>query len=107
MPDFQVRTATQADRLVVTLAGECDMRGRDELTSTLLAAVDAAPLVVVDLAALRFMDSSGLHALVTAFEAARERGRHLYAVNASGSVATVLEMTGVLGLLQMPGTVDG
>ncbi|MFF5219301.1 STAS domain-containing protein [Micromonospora sp. NPDC000442] len=102
MSDFQVRTATEADRIVVSVAGECDLRHRDELSALLHTAVQATSLVVVDLAAVRFLDSSGLHALVTARQAARQRAGNVYVVNATGTVARVLEMTGLLPLLQPP-----
>jgi anti-anti-sigma factor len=102
MSGFEVTTSGGADRAVVALAGECDLTVRDELTSVLLAAVDKAPVVMVDLAALSFLDSSGIHALVTAYHAARDGGRALYAVNATGVVAHVLELTGVGELLSPP-----
>jgi anti-anti-sigma factor len=74
MASFEVRTSTGPGRVVVTLTGECDLGVHDELMSVLRAAVDAAPLVVVDLAGLEFLDSSGLHDLVTAHHAARVHG---------------------------------
>jgi anti-sigma B factor antagonist len=68
----------------------------------LLDAVDDAAMVYVDLAALRFLDSSGLHALVTAYQTAQQRGGQLYLVNATGAVATLLDVTGVGELLRPP-----
>lgn len=102
MAGFEVTTSGGADQAVVALAGECDLTVRDELTAVLLAAVDRAPLVLVDLAALTFLDSSGIHALVTAYHAAQDGGRALYAVNATGMVAHVLDLTGVGELLTPP-----
>jgi anti-sigma B factor antagonist len=102
MRDFEVRTAAEAGRTVVSLAGECDLGRRDELASALLTAVAGAEVVYVDLDALRFLDSSGLQTLVTAHQSASERGGHLYLVNASGAVATVLDVTGVGDLLRPP-----
>ena len=105
-PDFAAHTTHESSGCVVSLAGECDLRSRDELTAVLLAAVRSAPLVVVDLAAVRFFDSSGLHALVTAHHAARQRAGSLFIVNTTASVATVLEITGLMELLRRPAT-DG
>jgi anti-sigma B factor antagonist len=104
---LDVTTATVAGRTVVALAGECDLGSREELTSVLLAAVEGAPVVFVDLDALRFLDSSGLHALVTGHHAARRRGGHLYLVNATGAVAMLLDLTGVGELLRPPADEDG
>jgi anti-sigma B factor antagonist len=102
MAEFEAATSDGSDRVVVTLAGECDLTVADELTTVLLAAVERAPVVVVDLAALSFLDSSGIHALVTAYHASRDGGGAIYAVNAAGVVAHVLELTGVGELLAPP-----
>ncbi|MET8231730.1 STAS domain-containing protein [Micromonospora sp. NPDC005298] len=102
MPHFEARTSTAPGRIVVTLTGECDLAARDELTSVLASAVRGAPVVVVDVGGLRFLDSTGLHTLVTAHRSAHADGRRLYAVNADGPVATVLDITGVGHLLSPP-----
>lgn len=101
---FEVKTSAEDGRAVVTLAGECDLTVRDALTTALLAAVDSAPVIVVDLAELRFIDSSGVHSLITGHHAAQRQGRRLQVVNARGTVARVLEMTGVSELLAPPVT---
>lgn len=102
MPDFEVHTVHDADTIVVALAGDCDLRSRDEMTAALLAAAQTGRTVTVDLARVSFLDSSGLHALVRAHHAAVERAGALYVVNATGTVATVLEITGILTLLRHP-----
>jgi len=106
MPDFEVSSARSGDRMVVALAGDFDLRSRDELRAALFSAVEVAPQVLVDLTAVRFLDSSGLHALVSAHQTAQERGRALYAANATGSVATILRITGIIDLLRPPGEGD-
>jgi anti-sigma B factor antagonist len=103
MASFEATTSAQPGRVVVTLAGECDMAVRDQFASVLLTAVEGAPVVVVDLARLDFLDSSGLHGLVTAHHAARARNGRVVVVNASGVVADVLDVTGVGELLRDEG----
>jgi anti-sigma B factor antagonist len=102
MSGFEAHTVRDADALVVALAGDCDLHTRDEMTATLLDAVRSGDTVTVDLSGVRFLDSSGLHALVTAYHAALERAGNLYVVNATGTVETVLAITGILELLQRP-----
>ncbi|BBH70787.1 hypothetical protein ACTI_74720 [Actinoplanes sp. OR16] len=102
MSDFWINASRETGRIVVSVAGECDLRHRDEMTTALREAVRDAPEVVVDLGAVRFLDSSGLHALVSASQAARRRDGIVYVVNATGTVAMVLEMTGVLRMLRPP-----
>jgi anti-anti-sigma factor len=102
---FEVTTSDEPGRVRVALAGECDLAVSDRLTAALLAAVRQAPVVVVDLAALDFLDSSGVHCLVTAHHAALARGGRVEVVNQAGSVATVLDLTGVGPLLSANGAV--
>ena len=106
MSGFEVETSTEGDRAIVMLAGECDLTTRVGLSSVLLDAVARASDVVVDLAAVTFLDSSGIHELVAAHHAARERGGRLYVRNAVGVAATVLELTGVGRLLSRPAVGD-
>jgi anti-sigma B factor antagonist len=102
MGRFEARRSARSDAAVVALAGECDMSVCDELTSVLLAAVAECRVVVVDLAGLTFLDSSGIHALVMAHQAALREGGGLYAVGAAGVVADLLDLTGVADLLRAP-----
>ncbi|MDG4824756.1 STAS domain-containing protein [Asanoa sp. WMMD1127] len=99
---FETRTFAEPGRTVVAVSGECDLTVRDQFTSVLVGAVDQAAVVVVDLADLRFMDSSGVHGLVVGHHAARDKGRRLYVVNAAGEVARVLALTGLADLLRPP-----
>jgi anti-anti-sigma factor len=107
MARFEATTSDEAGRVRVSLAGECDLEVRDELTEALLAAVRRAPVVVVDVGGLDFLDSSGVHGLVVAHHAAQSSGRKLFVVNPTGAVATVLDLTGVGALLQPPGNTFG
>jgi anti-sigma B factor antagonist len=108
MARFEAVTSVGDGQAAVTLSGECDLSAREEFMAVLMGAVDAAPLVLVDLGAVTFLDSSGVHALVTAYRAALDRGRRLNIVNASGMVAHVLAITGVGGLLSpQDGARDG
>ena len=106
MAQFEARTSAEGDRVVVALSGECDLAVEAEMTKTLLDAIELARPVVVDLGGLAFMDSSGIHGLVTAHRAAQERGGHVYVVNATGVVKNVLDVTGVADLLRPPATGD-
>ncbi len=104
MKAFEARTTAEPTtaepaHTVVLLSGDCDLSVRDRMTAVLLAAVDDAPVVAVDLAGVTFMDSSGLHALVTAHHSAQRRGRRLYVRGATGVVGALLHLTGLAGVL--------
>jgi anti-sigma B factor antagonist len=102
---FEVRADPGPDGVVVVHAsGEVDMTVSALLERTLLDAVrqDGARQVLVDLAGLRFLDSSGVHALVRGYQAANDAGNVLVVRNATGVVARVLYITGVAEALGLP-----
>ena len=104
MASFAATTSDGPGHVRVALAGDCDLAVRDQLSEVLLTAVHRSGTVLVDLAAVEFLDSSGLHSLVAAHRAAVERGGRLYVENPTGSVAAVLDLTGVAGLLSRTGS---
>lgn len=93
---------------VVVVAGEIDLAVRDDLLNTLREAIRRAEVtrVVVDLSGVSFMDSSGLHVLLTARETAHGSGVGFDVVGATGLARRVLEVTGVLQLLTGEPEVD-
>ena len=102
---FEVRTETSDDGAVVVKAvGEVDMTVSATLERALLdAAKRHTPgQVVVDFGNLRFLDSSGVHALVRGYHAVNDAGGTFTVRNASGVVARVLYITGVAEALGMP-----
>lgn len=86
---------------VVALSGEIDLSVRDDLLNTLCStiATAGATRVVVDLAQVSFMDSTGLHVLIAARERALGSGVAFQVVGAAGIVLRVLEVTGLQKLL--------
>ncbi|BBH68876.1 hypothetical protein ACTI_55610 [Actinoplanes sp. OR16] len=102
MAKFEARTSAEPGRVTVTLSGECDLSAREHLTSVLLDALSRAKAVFVDMALLTFLDSSGVHSLITAHHAAKHTGARVYIVGAGGPVAAVLDLTGVGDLLRAP-----
>jgi anti-anti-sigma factor len=102
MAQFAAETTEQDGLVRVALAGECDLAVCAQLDEVLSEALNRATVVVVDLSRLMFLDSSGVHGLIVAHHAARQRGGRLVAVNARGAVATVLDLTGVGKLLGPP-----
>ena len=102
---FEVRTDTADDGgvVVVRAAGEVDMTVSPTFERSLLEAATTSEgrTVVVDLESLRFLDSSGVHALVKGYHAATAAGGSLTVRGATGVVARVLYITGVAEALGM------
>jgi anti-sigma B factor antagonist len=97
MPDdvFKSSVSQEEHRTVVTLEGELDAASSDELTQVLEDVVRNGPRrVVVDLAGVTFMDSSGLRCLLHGADHATSHDTTLVVERASGIVRRVLELTG-------------
>jgi anti-sigma B factor antagonist len=97
MTDGAARTAP----VVVVLPAEIDVTNSDQVREQLIAAfAPDVDLVIADLTSTGFCDSSGVHALMHAYERAAARDIRLWlAVPEAGSVRRVLELTGVGGLM--------
>jgi anti-sigma B factor antagonist len=94
---LKIHTEAHGDTLRVTLAGEFDLTAIDEFRHQ----IEHAPIewqhVEIDLRDVVFMDSSGLQALVSLNNRARERGLDLTLVRPSQPVARLLALTGLDG----------
>jgi anti-anti-sigma factor len=93
---FAVDVEPDRDRVIVRLIGELDLVEAPRLAEVLDDLLRVGfKRVAVDLRALSFLDSSGLHALLTAREAAHACGAQLALVRGPGAVHRVFEVTGM------------
>jgi stage II sporulation protein AA (anti-sigma F factor antagonist) len=90
------------DRTVeVSLQGELDLASAPRLEERMVAIDDDDPVrVLIDLAGLKFIDSTGLRVLLLADARARERGYELLLRAGGETVQRVFEMTGALDVLR-------
>lgn len=81
---------------LITLAGEADVTGSDMLHAVLDSQIGKGPaLLIIEMSALRFMDSAALQAILRAHLLLGKEGRRLVLVNPHDTVARVLQMTEV------------
>lgn len=83
--------------IVVALPAEIDVTNSEEVYEQLVAAfAPGVGTVIADMTSTAFCDSSGVHAIMHAYESADTRGgRMLLAVSPTTSVRRVLELIGV------------
>lgn len=93
MPDRLEITGPQAG--VVTLRGEIDAHSSPRFAAWFDALPTGTADIVVDMAEVTFMDSSGLRVLLDVQERAAEASRQLILLRPSDSVIRLLEVSGL------------
>lgn len=89
-------TRREQDRVVLRLTGELDLASAPILERALEGEdVTGAPLVVLDLDGLEFVDSTGLRAILLAHSGSSARGREFAITPGSPQVQRLLSITSV------------
>lgn len=102
MTGFSVDVARNGEGALLTAHGELDLAASEAAASDLQEVEDSGVgTIVVDLADVGFIDSSGLRVLLEAAERARGLGRRFVVARPSGQVGKVLDMTGSDSLLEI------
>ena len=104
--DLRLRTRPapgQTERAtVVEVAGELDLHSAPQLRAEIGRTLEnKPPHIVVDLAGVTFLDSTGVGVLVGALKRAREAEIALDFCNAQPRVRRVFEITGLIGALPL------
>ena len=88
----QCSTEQQGDWAVVKLGGEVDLSWSQQARKAVLDALAKSQKVAVHLAAVSYIDSSGIAALVEGFQNARGKGQTFVLVAVSEPVLAVLKL---------------
>lgn len=94
---FAAEVIDEGARRRIRLVGELDIAATTDLAERLTSV--AAPVIEVDLSDLRFVDGTGLTALLTAKRKAEAAGRRFRMTGAHGIVRRVFDVTGLSGEL--------
>jgi anti-anti-sigma factor len=97
---FQAETNHLDGLVVVALSGDLDLAARPVLRSVLNSHLDDDRDLVLDLARVTFMDSSGLEMLLAAHAELRP-GRRIVLRHVQERVHRVLDLTGTLELFSL------
>jgi anti-sigma B factor antagonist len=93
---FSVEAQSEGPECVVSVSGELDLAAASSLESELDRVLQSeVTRIVLDLAGLEFIDSTGLSVLVRAQQRAHESGRELGLVNPGQQVERLLSLTGL------------
>ena len=98
---------TTGEFSIVRLPDELDLAVSSEVVERLLSTINRrGPHLVVDARDVRFMDSSGLNALIRAGERAKAMGGSLHLVAAGRRMRRLLEITRLERKLHRVDTID-
>ena len=89
---MELSIVEEGDIAVVTLNGDLDLEHSNRMRQNLLDILGKARAVIVDLAGVTMIDSSGIASLLEAFQTARKRGKGFVLAGAGGSVIKVLKL---------------
>lgn len=92
---FTISETERSDARVIAISGELDVATVASLRQLLLQRNGKHRLVVVDLTAVSFIDSTGLSALILGQRQQHEHGADLSLVGLQPQVEKVLEVTGL------------
>ena len=96
---LSISSRSDGDRSVIDVGGEIDVHTCSELEEAVRAAYAAGgSRVVLDVAGVGFIDSSGLRSLITLQQEAAAQGGGLQLRSPSRPVVRLLEVTGLTGM---------
>ena len=84
----------------MSLSGELDLSNVLCVEEELRKVEDRKPAMVLDLSALRFIDSTGLRLIVSAHQRARKQGRRLKIVQGGDAVRRLFRLSGLESRLE-------
>ena len=106
MAGVDLSTREGDGQVVVALRGQLDMAEAASVAVALAAVAASEPQIIVDLAALEFIDSSGVAALVRGRNLARRAGGELLLAAPQQQVLRVLTLTRLIDVFPVHATVD-
>jgi anti-sigma B factor antagonist len=101
--DHFILRESQSDGVAqLHLGGELDLAAKSAINDVVSRRLADAAItrLVIDLAGVTFIDSSGIGTLIGCRNLADHAGKTLQAIGAQGRVARVLDLTGVRDLLR-------
>jgi len=90
---FSAHVERRSDAAVVAMHGDLDIATEAQATAQLEQAMAGCSVLVADLRALAFLDSTGVRVLLSTHLRAQERGLRFGVVRGDGMVARLLEVT--------------
>jgi len=100
---LQISTRQAGSAIVVDVVGDIDLYNSPEVRKTLLMALreKRAPRVVVNLTAVKYIDSSGVASLVEGLKISRDLGSRFVLYGLSPAAREVLELSRLIKVFEV------
>jgi len=92
---------TSENTRIVDITGDVDLRGTPQLRKLLFEALKESPKVVINLTGIRYIDSSGIAALIEALNESKRLKRQFVLFGMNRRVHEVFKLTHVHPLFQI------
>lgn len=97
---FRITTSEHGATSTIQFEGEWDLAQRAATTDAIARALDRRPAcLLLDLSRLSFIDSCGVHILISTHRRCAEQGAHLVVIPGSRAVQRVFEICGLTEVL--------
>lgn len=98
--DWNIKTDEPGLRVEIRLAGDCDLYSAPAFAKWALDGIEKGWRdIIVDFSELRYLDSTGVGALIRVLQALKRKGGSMISRGLKGPPRKVLEMSNILGLL--------
>lgn len=105
--EIAYRPGHRTDQIVVIPTGDLDLYASVGFCNAVIARLESGtPRMVIDLAGVRYLDSSGVGALIRLLQRARSLGGEVRVANLTGTPKKVLEMSNIISLLKQAPDVE-
>jgi len=101
---MNVETRTRDGVRIVDVSGDVDLKGSPVLRKTLFGALKEAPKVALNLAAIRYIDSSGIAVMIEGLKEAQRLNRDFVLFGMSPAVLDVFKLTHVIRIFRVAET---
>ena len=100
---IQLTQETRSEWCVVGIRGRADAEAADQIEQALRTAVENHAKVAADFAAVDYISSAGLRAVLQAARAAQTRNSEFAVCGLTGAVKRVFDMSGMQHILRIEG----
>jgi len=99
--EISYKPGNRPDQIVVIPTGDLDLYASVSFCNAVLARLESGtPKMVIDLGGVRYLDSSGVGALIRLLQKARSLGGEIRVAQLAGTPKKVLEMSNIITLLK-------